>query len=99
MGHCFETGRVASERQPVRFMYREAPDSDGDSGWRFFSGDEDQAYVDDPENTAIYAVTTIAEIDPSVIPYLRREPPCAFERPDSDSPFVESEFDFTPEDE
>ena len=52
-------------------MYREEPDNDIDSGWRFMSGvNEDDDYMDDPSNTGIYDVNTIANYDRSIIPYL-----------------------------
>jgi hypothetical protein len=51
-------------------MYRETPDSDNDSGWRFFSGDETQAYADDPSNFSLYDVNTIANYDEAIIPLL-----------------------------
>ena len=51
-------------------MYREKPEDKKDSGWRFFSGYEEQDYVDDPKNTMIYKLNTIANYDPAIIPYL-----------------------------
>jgi hypothetical protein len=51
-------------------MYREAADSAHDSGWRFFSGEESQAYTDDPNNWALYDVNTIANYDPTIIQFL-----------------------------
>ena len=97
-GGAFATNLVAKERRKIRFMYREHPDNVYDSGWRFFSGTEDQAYVDHPSNLAIYALTTIAEIDPDVVPFLKFPPPCAFEREQEDEPFHEAlGFQFRPE--
>ena len=97
-GGALASNLVAKERRKIRFMYREQPDGEHDSGWRFFSGVEDQTYADDPSNFAIYAVTTIAEIDPDVVPFLNSPPPCAFERESDDTPFHESSgFQFEPE--
>ena len=59
-------------------MYREIPERDGDSGWRFFAGDESQDYVDDPEHLGLYDVNTVANCDPDIIPYVDVPPPCAF---------------------
>lgn len=70
MGSCFATDHITVDGLPVGYMYREAPDNDIDSGWRFFSGTESQEYVDDPENTSVYDVNTIANYDPAIIPYL-----------------------------
>ncbi|HEY5701520.1 MAG TPA: DUF2185 domain-containing protein [Gammaproteobacteria bacterium] len=97
MGTAFASKRVAEERDKVRFMYREDPVRDDDSGWKFFSGDEPQEYVDNPDNVGLYAISTIAEIDPDIVPLLNTPPPCAFEREHENGPFVDSDFEFWPE--
>lgn len=85
-GACFATNMITMDGFPVRFMYREEPDNELDSGWRFMSGFEDDDYIDNPDNYAIYDVNTIANYDPSIIPLLDSPEGCAFEkRPDSDS--------------
>lgn len=71
-------------------MYREEPDSDQDSGWRFFSGDEDQKYVDNPDNLGIYDVNTIIMIDPDIEEFLDNDFGVAFERENVDQRFVRS---------
>ncbi|WMJ71717.1 DUF2185 domain-containing protein [Cytophagaceae bacterium ABcell3] len=50
---CFEyTGLV-------RFLYREKTDRDEDSGWRMFSGLEDDDYTNNPENIRILNICLI----------------------------------------
>ena len=98
-GYVLASKLVAEERRPVRFMYREPPDSEDDSGWRFFSGDADQAYADDPDNIGLYAASTIVAIDPTVASLLSTAAPCAFERENAAAPFRPSDFDFAPEGE
>jgi hypothetical protein len=80
LGACFATDRITVDGLQVSYAYREAPDFAQDSGWRFFSGDEDQAYVDEPANTEIYDVNTIANYDPEIVPILNTPAPAAFER-------------------
>ena len=70
MGACFATDRITVDGMKVGYMYREDPDKDVDSGWLFFSGDESQDYVDNPKNTSVYAVNTICNYDPAIIPFL-----------------------------
>ena len=70
IGYCFATNKITIEGMKVGYMYREVPDRDSDSGWRFLSGTESQDYVDNPENLKIYDVNTIANYDPDIIPYL-----------------------------
>lgn len=70
MGHCFATDKITVDGMKVGYMYREETDDEMDSGWCFFSGTEDQEYVDEPNNTMIYNVNTIANYDRAIIPYL-----------------------------
>jgi hypothetical protein len=77
---CFATDRITVDGVQVGYMYREEPDFGGDSGWRFFAGDESQEYVDNADNLAIYRVNTICNYDPAIIPYLGAEIGCAFGR-------------------
>lgn len=64
------TDKTTVDGLKVIYMYREESDFEHDSGWRFFSGTEDQDYVDDPDNIMIYDVNTIANYDRAIIPYL-----------------------------
>ena len=79
-GGCIATDRITVDGYPVRFMYRESPDNDIDSGWRFMSGSEDDAYMDNPANHAVYDVNTIANYDPSIIPFLSAPEGSVFEK-------------------
>ncbi len=79
-GSCIASDQVTVDGLPVRFMYREAPDNEVDSGWRFLSGFEDEDYLDDAANLAIHDVNTIANYDPSIIPLLDSPAGCAFEK-------------------
>jgi len=60
---------VGINHETVQWMDRET-----DGMWTFMSGREDQAFLDDPANSAIYALEEIAEIDPSIVPYLSMPP-------------------------
>lgn len=79
-GACFATDMILVDGRPVRYMYRDAPDNEVDSGWRFMSGYEDDDYMDNPANHGIYDVNTIANYDPSIIPYLNAEIGMSFEK-------------------
>ena len=80
MGGCFITDRVMVDGLKIGYMCREVPTRPEDSGWRFFSGDESQEYIDDLTHTGVYEVNTAANYDPDIIPYLETLPPCAFEK-------------------
>ena len=77
---CIASNRITVEGSKVGYCYREKPDGDWDSGWRFTAGDESEAYMDDPNNAGIYGLNTICNDDPDIIPLLNTPAPCAFER-------------------
>jgi hypothetical protein len=72
-GGCLATDHIVDDGKRVGCMYREGSKFEGDSGWRFFSGKESQAYTDDPKHTGIYDVNTIANYDSAIIAYLDAE--------------------------
>lgn len=96
-GGCFAADKITVEGYPVRFMYREAPDNDVDSGWRFMSGSEDDEYMDTPSNHGIYDVNTIANYDPTIIPFLDALEGSAFEKTSESARFV-AVTDWAPDD-
>lgn len=77
---CIATNRITVEGCKVGYFYREEADGDWDSGWRFTAGDESDGYMDDPNNAGIYALNTICNDDPEIIPLLNTPAPGAFER-------------------
>jgi hypothetical protein len=87
-GSCIATDMITVAGQRVGYMYREEPGNPSDSGWRFFSGTESQAFVDDPANLELYDVNTIANYDPEIVPLLDAQFPVAFAR-DARGAFVE----------
>ena len=70
MGGCIATDKIIVDGEFVDYMVRENPENEMDSGWQFFSGTEDQDYIDNSENSSIYDVNTIANYDKAIIPYL-----------------------------
>ncbi|MGS2765291.1 DUF2185 domain-containing protein [Sinomicrobium sp. M5D2P9] len=88
LGGCFATDKITVDGLRVGYMYREEPDFENDSGWRFFSGTESQEYVDDFNNTGIYEVNTIANYDTAIIPYLNFPVGTELERKNDSDEFV-----------
>lgn len=76
---CFVSKLVLEAGEPVTYMYRETPTNDDDSGWRFFSGQESQEYLDDPANILVCPVAFVAEHTTEVVPLLLNEPGAEFE--------------------
>jgi len=93
-GYVLAPKVLVANKLKVQFMYREKPDNANDSGWRVFSGDEDQEYVDNPNNIDIYDIETILAIDNDIEKHLLSPIGSAFEREDANSEFVASNFDF-----
>jgi hypothetical protein len=87
-GGRFATDHITVDGHRVGYMYREPAEGGFDSGWRFFSGLEADEYANNPENVAIYAVNTIANYDPDIIPLLDAPPGAAFARDARTGEFV-----------
>ena len=77
---CIATNRITVEGCKVGYCYREKPDGDWDSGWRFTAGDESDAYMDDPSNAGIYTLHSICNSNPDIIPLLNAPYNSAFVR-------------------
>ena len=92
---CLATDHITVLGKRVCWCYREQP-SDGypDSGWRFFSGEESEDYINDPQNTEIYDLNTICNYDPDILPLLNAPTGTAYARGEDGKFYAEP---FTPE--
>lgn len=79
-GGCLATDRIVVDGSEVGYMYREESHAEADTGWRFFASDESQEYLDDLNNSGVFAVNTIANYDPAILDYIDERAPCAFEK-------------------
>lgn len=94
---CFATDHIAVEGKKVGWCYREEPDGQfPDSGWRFFSGEESDEYVNDLHHTDVYALNDICNFDPDVLPLLTSPFGSAFAR-GADGTFHPTEFPQQPQ--
>ncbi len=91
VGYCIAMKDLAREGARVGYMYRVRPEERGDSGWRFFRGDETDDDVSDPEKLAIYDVNTIAAVDPAIIRRLHAPHGSAWEREEGRDVFEPAE--------
>ena len=89
MGSCLASDKITVEGLPVGYMYRENPEEENDSGWRFLSGTETQDYIDDPNNSMVFEVNTVANYDDSIIPYLKSRTGTELERIENSNEFAE----------
>ena len=80
---CVASDRILVDGARVGYCCRVTPDAGDetwDSGWRFVAGDESDAYMDDPDRSGIYALNTLCNYDPDIIPLLDSEPGTAWSR-------------------
>ena len=86
---CIATDRITVDGCKVGFLYREEPNSGlPDTGWRFFAGDESDDYLDNPENSGVFCLNTIANYDRDIIPLLDSSVGTAFYRDPKTGKFV-----------
>lgn len=69
---CIVSDMITKEGWKVGYMFRDEPlENQPDSGWHFFKGDESDAYSNDAGNFHVFALNTVCNYDPDIIPYLR----------------------------
>lgn len=64
---CFVTHRVLIDGQKVRYLYREAPDDEQDSGWRLTANDESEEYMNDSKKISYVPLGKVLSKDDSFI--------------------------------
>jgi hypothetical protein len=79
-GGCIASDRITVDGRPVGYMYRDRPDNEADTGWRFLAGDESSDYMDDAGNHHVHAVNTIANFDNDILPLIDAPIGSAFAR-------------------
>jgi len=71
---CFE------KKQYIRYLYREAPHNDQDSGWRMSTGIESDDYMKDIKNIRLSNIGWLLDNDPSLLEPLKGKQGDAFKR-------------------
>jgi hypothetical protein len=85
---CFVTNRVLRDGVPVGYLYREEPDHDDDSGWRFTANDETTEYMENSDNSAYVSIGAVLSKDDSFIALLESKAGSAFVRDSESGQFV-----------
>lgn len=83
---CMEDNAV------ICWIYREEADRDIDSGWRVFSGEESEEYIDNPNNIRLVNVSYLFDKDPTLREVMKGEVGSAYEREDKDKPWEKVEI-------
>lgn len=81
---AFVTKGFVEENSKIGFAYREKPDNETDSGWRFLVGNESQEYIDNPDNLLLYSIEDIIKLDDDIKSILNSEINTAFEKVDTE---------------
>ncbi len=85
---AFVSHRILLDGEPVWFLYREAPDDEHDSGWRFTAGDESDDYMADADNISFVSLSALLSKDDSVLHLLDEPEGSAFRRDEASGRFV-----------
>lgn len=62
--------QVSDDGEPVGFLYREAAAFEQDSGWRIFSGAEDDDFADNTDNFDTVLLSEILNANPEIAPLM-----------------------------
>lgn len=79
-GSCIASNKITIEGKKIGYMYREEPSNEVDTGWRFFAGNENEAYTNNPGNFNVFELNTICNYDETIIPYLDNQIGSSFEK-------------------
>ena len=74
----FSKRLLPPKREKIRFMHRQEPMNEQDSGWQFYSGFEPE--VIGPEDLVLCPLDRVCELDPSVKALLGAPVGAAWER-------------------
>lgn len=80
IGAILISNKILDENYLPKWMYREIPDNEGDSGWRIFSGEETDEYLENPHNFSFVSSDQLIAIDGNIMSNLLAPPGFSFER-------------------
>ncbi|MGF1704492.1 DUF2185 domain-containing protein [Enterovibrio baiacu] len=89
LGYVIVNKELIDNGKSIGYFYREEPDSNEDSGWRFFTGEETQEFVDKAENFVLYSASKLAALHPAILPFLGLNAPVELEWYEDDYVIVE----------
>ena len=88
---CVVTEVITTENKPVGYFYRDDPVSVQDSGWRFLTGSESEAYMEQPLHYITKPLSWMVERCPAVAEFLEADIGFAFALDDETGGFVETD--------
>ena len=66
-GACVVSKNILEGRSKLKWLFREESIDRLDNGWRFFSGIDDDDFVNSIENLVVCDFNTVANIEPAII--------------------------------
>lgn len=81
--------KMALEADHIGYCYRETPETNIDSGWRFLYGDEDEEYLDDPTVSVSVYPEEMLSINPALDSILSAPIGLEFEWDDEQQMYME----------
>jgi hypothetical protein len=88
---CVVTEVITTEGKAVGYCYRDDPVSKTDSGWRFLTGSESEAYMEQPLHYITKPLSWVVEHHPKVKDLLDAEIGMAFALDDESGDFLETD--------
>ncbi|MDR0983559.1 MAG: DUF2185 domain-containing protein [Ruminococcus sp.] len=67
---CIVSNEVSQQNKKIGWMFREKTEIPNDSGWRIFSGDEDNEYIDNPDNLHTFELNILCNYDTDIVEIL-----------------------------
>lgn len=73
-GHlCLASSLILNERPlPIRFFYKEDPQHDNDTGFRFYSGQETDEFLLEEDAACVAPLDCMERLDPSISDLVRK---------------------------
>ena len=67
VGSCIITKSLMNGETKLRWLFREEPINNIDTGWMAFGDKDNDDYVNNPKNLAVVDLNTLVNIEPTVL--------------------------------
>ncbi|MGE4157515.1 MAG: DUF2185 domain-containing protein [Planctomycetota bacterium] len=94
---CIVSKYISEHGKRINYFYRYAPEFDGDTGWRFLSGYENEKYAEDQDNFERCTLNIVCNFDPNVINFLSHPAGTKIERSNKTGRFVKDQSEDIPD--
>jgi len=81
--YCYVSKRIIEDGWKVGYMVREEAQQEGDSGWCFMAGNEDDEYINDCNNISLVSIAYMCQLEPELQEHIDKPVGTALIRVDS----------------